>query len=289
MPIRRARPLLGTFVEIRVDGVDGAHAVVAIDAAFAEIATVHRLMSFHAHDSDVTRVNRGASRNAVVVDARTREVLSLSIDFARASDGRFDPTIAAELVARNLLPRPSEAPSPHPKADWRDIEIIADGRIRCAKPLWIDFGGIAKGYAVDRAIECLRDSGITNACVNAGGDLRRIGAGMESVHIRSPAAPHRPVLSLMLGEGAIASSGSYFERSSHKVERGVSHIDGTTRRAIPAGIAVSVVADRCVVADALTKIVMSDAEAARPVLEAWDAEALVHRTDGKRRIFGRAA
>jgi len=54
-------------------------------------------------------------------------------------------------------------------------------------------------------------------------------------------------------------------------------------------MAVSVVADRCVVADALTKIVMSDAEAARAMLEAWDAEALVHRTDRARRIFGRAA
>ena len=112
---------------------------------------------------------------------------------------------------------------------------------------------------------------------------------MESVHIRSPLAPHRPVLSLVLGEGAIASSGSYFERSSHANRDVGAHIDGATRRAIPVGVAVSVVADRCVIADALTKIVMSDAEAARPVLEAWDAEALVHGTDGERRIFGRAA
>lgn len=288
MSMRRARPLLGTFVDVRVEDCDEASAAHAIDAAFAEIAIVHRLMSFHAHDSDITRINRDASHSAVAVDARTREVLLLAIEFARASRGRFDPTIAAELVAWNLLPRPSDAPSPDPTADWRDIEILADGRIRCAKPLWIDLGGIAKGYAVDRAIERLRDFGITHACVNAGGDLRRIGAGMESVHIRSPIAPHQPVLSLMLGEGAIASSGSYFERSCAVRDIG-SHIDGTSRRAIPVGVAVSVVADRCVVADALTKIVMSDAQAAQPVLEAWNAEALVHGMDGERRIFGRAA
>jgi thiamine biosynthesis lipoprotein len=289
MPMRRARPLLGTFVEIRVDDADGARAMSAIDAGFAEIAAVHRLMSFHDNDSDVTRINRDAARDAVVVDARTREVLSLAIEFARASAGCFDPTIAAELVEWNLLPRPNNAPSPDPAADWRDIEILADGRIRCAKPLWIDLGGIAKGYAVDRAIERLRDFGIAHACVNAGGDLRRIGTDMEPVHIRSPVAPHQPVLSLMLGEGAIASSGSYFGRSSHSGPDVGQHIDGTTRRAIPFGVAVSVVADRCVIADALTKIVMSDAEAARPVLEAWDAEALVQGTDDEPRIFGRAA
>lgn len=287
--MRRARPLLGTFVEIRVDDADDACAKNAIDAAFAEIAAAHRLMSFHADDSDVARINRDAARAPVAIDARTREVISLAIAFARASGGRFDPTIAAELVAWSLLPRPSNAPSPDPTADWRDIEILADDRIRCAKPLWMDLGGIAKGYAVDRAIACLRGFGIAHACVNAGGDLRRIGTGMESVHIRSPEAPHRPVFSLLLGEGAIASSGSYFERSSHGACDVGSHFDGTTRRAIPFGMAVSVVADRCVVADALTKIVMSNAQAAQPVLETWNAEALVHGTDGERRIVGRAA
>jgi thiamine biosynthesis lipoprotein len=247
------------------------------------------LMSFHDDDSDVTRINRDAAREAVEVDARTREVVSLAIEFARASAGRFDPTIAAELVTWNLLPRPQGAPVPEPNADWRDIELLADGRIRCARPLWIDLGGIAKGYAVDRAIERLRDFGVTHACVNAGGDLRRIGAGMESVHVRSAAPPHQPVRTLLLGEGAIASSGGYFERSWHIDRQVGQHVDGTTRRALPAHVAVSVVADRCVVADALTKIVMSDAEAARSVLDAWNAQALVQGADNSRRVLGHAA
>ncbi|HEV7491190.1 MAG TPA: FAD:protein FMN transferase [Rhodanobacteraceae bacterium] len=289
MPIRRARPLLGTFVDIRVDDAEEARALAAIDAAFAEIAAVHRLMSFHAHDSDVARINRDAAREAVTVDSRTHEVIVLAIEFARASAGRFDPTVAAQLVAWNLLPRPCDASLPDPAADWRDIELLADGRLRCKKPLWIDLGGIAKGYAVDRAIERLRDFGITQACVNAGGDLRRIGSGMEPVHIRSPLPPHRPICALLLGEGAVASSGSYFEWSQCS-GRGVGpHVDGVTRGAMLPDRAVSVVADRCVVADALTKIVMSDADAARSVLDEWDAEALVHDSRGQQRIVGRAA
>jgi thiamine biosynthesis lipoprotein len=276
MRTRRARPLLGTLVEIRVDGADESRAVAAIDAAFGEIADVHRLMSFHEPASDVSRINRDASREPVDADPRTREVLALALAFARQSGGRFDPTVAAELVAWALLPRP-DAPAPRRGADWRDIEIV-DDRVRAAKPLWIDLGGIAKGYAVDRAIERLVALGIERACVNAGGDLRRIGTGTEPVHIRDPSAPHRPVRALLLGEGSVASSGSYF---------GGAHVDARRREAMRER-AVSVVAERCAVADALTKIVMSDPDAAAPLLQSWNAEALVLESDASR-LVGRAA
>jgi thiamine biosynthesis lipoprotein len=278
MRIRRARPLLGTLVDIRADAVDEARALSAIETAFAEIADVHRLMSFHEAASDVSRINRDASRAPVAVDARTRDVLALALAFARESQGRFDPTVAAELVAWNLLPRPCDAPAPAVGADWRDVEILDDGRIRAAKPLWIDLGGIAKGYAVDRAIECLSACGIEDACVNAGGDLRRIGCGTEPVHIRAPSAPQHLLRTLLLGEGSIASSGGYFERT---------HVDALTREPMRERC-VSVVADRCAVADALTKIVMSDADAAAPLLDAWNAEALVLDGDDAR-LLGHAA
>ena len=280
MQTRRARPLLGTLVDIRIDhdGIDRARALAAIEAAFAEVAEVHRLMSFHEAASDVSRINREASRAPVAVDPRTREVLALALAFARASQGRFDPTVAAELVGWELLPRPANAPVPASDADWRDVEVLDDGRIRAAKPLWIDLGGVAKGYAVDRAIERLAAFGIEHACVNAGGDLRRMGPGLEPVHIRDPSAPHRTARTLLLGEGSVASSGSYF---------GCAHVDAMKRTPISERC-VSVVADRCVVADALTKIVMSDPAAATPLLGAWDAEALVLERDGAE-LLGRAA
>jgi thiamine biosynthesis lipoprotein len=289
MTTRRARPLLGTLVEIRVDDVAESRALVAIDAAFGEIADVHHLMSFHADDSDIARINRDAAREAVAVDARTHEVVALALEFAHASAGRFDPTIAAELVAWNLLPRPRDAPMPEAGADWHDIIVLANGSIRYAKPVWIDLGGIAKGYAVDRAIERLESLGITQACVNAGGDLRRIGRGSEPVHIRSPLPPHRPVRALMLGQGSVASSGGYFECLRHLGRLVGPHVDGVSRLSLPVNMAVSVVAERCAVADALTKIVMSDAKAARPLLDEWNAEACVHDAQDQWHVLGRAA
>ena len=279
MRTRRDRPLLGTLVDIRVGGVDEARALSAIEAAFAEVADVHRLMSFHDAASDVSRINRDASCAPVAVDPRTREVIALALAFARASQGRFDPTVAAELVAWKSLPRPEGAPAPAGDADWRDIELGDDGRIRAAKPLWIDLGGIAKGYAVDRAIERLIALGIETACVNAGGDLRRIGHGTEPVHVRDPSAPHRPARTLLLGEGSIATSASSFE---------CAHVDATRRTPMHAHC-VSVVADGCAVADALTKIVMSDPCAAIPALDAWNAQAFVLEAAGDVRFLGRAA
>jgi thiamine biosynthesis lipoprotein len=289
MTTRRARPLLGTLVEIRVDDIGESNALAAIDAAFGEIADVHRLMSFHADDSDIARINRDAAREAVAVDARTHEVIALALEFARASAGRFDPTVAAELVAWNLLPRPRDAPPPQAGANWRDVILLANGRIRCAKPVWIDLGGIAKGYAVDRAIERLESLGVTQACVNAGGDLRRIGCGSEAVHIRSPSPPHRPAHALMLGQGSVASSGGYFECRPHRGQLVGPHVDGVSRMSLPVNAAVSVVAERCAVADALTKIVMSDTDAVHPLLDAWRAEACVHNARDGWQILGRAA
>ncbi|HEY6985081.1 MAG TPA: FAD:protein FMN transferase [Rhodanobacteraceae bacterium] len=287
MQTRRARPLLGTLVEIRVDDVEAAPALAAIDAAFAEIAAVHRLMSFHEYDSDVSRINREASREPVAVDPRAREVIRLALDFARASAGRFDPTIAAELVDWNLLPRPRDAPAPEARVSWRDIEVLADGRVASAKPLWIDLGGIAKGYAVDRAIERLTALGIASACVNAGGDLRRIGPGWEPVHIRSPVT-QRPDRALLLGEGSVASSSGYFHSARHLGHKVGPHVDALRRKALPLDRAVSVVAERCAVADALTKIVIADTDAAAPLLEAWNAEAIFYR-DADWHPVGRAA
>src|SRR5215471_2997844 len=101
--IRRARPLLGTFVEIAATGstVDAAEA--AVEAAFSAVATVHRLMSFHDTDSDVSRLNRGAALHAVKVDHRTYQVLETARDLHRRSGGMFDISVASAPQRLGLL------------------------------------------------------------------------------------------------------------------------------------------------------------------------------------------
>ena len=288
MEIRRARPLLGTFVEIGVGGLPQAAVVCAIEEAFGKITLVHRSMSFHLRDSDVSRLNREAAGKPVRVDAMTIDVLAFALTLAQESAGRFDPTVAAELVAAGFLPKPCDAPAPARDATWRDIEILDRHRVRFARPLWADLGGIAKGYAVDCAIECLRSHGVGTALVNAGGDLRRIGHGSELIHVRDPVAPDRLISLLELGEGAVATSASYFEHRTRRRRANGPHLDGATRRSVDAALSVSVLADTCMVADALTKVVLADRDFSEALLRRYGAEA-VTACSGNWQRLGRAA
>src|SRR5262245_8934787 len=102
---RRAQPWLGTFVEIAATGPSAASVHAAIDDAFAAVATVHRLMSFHETASDVSRLNRHAAVEAVRVHPWTYEVLQAALDLHRRSAGVFDVTVAPALQALGLLPQ----------------------------------------------------------------------------------------------------------------------------------------------------------------------------------------
>jgi thiamine biosynthesis lipoprotein len=167
-----------------VHGLIDADAHRAIDEAFGEISLVHRLMSFHEAASDVSRLNREACGRTSDVHPATFEVLHWAREIAEASGGCFDITVAAKLVAWGILPPPDSPHAPDPHADWRDIELGEDFSVRFRRPLWIDLGGVAKGYAVDRAIEKLRRHGATEACVNAGGDLKIYGPEAEVIALR---------------------------------------------------------------------------------------------------------
>src|SRR3981081_263944 len=103
--VRRARPLLGTFVEIEVTGAARSEMDAAIDAAFEAVTNVHRLMSFHEPDSDVSRLNREAGVRPVEVHAWTFQVLEAAVEMHRRSNGMFDIAVAPALQTMGLLPR----------------------------------------------------------------------------------------------------------------------------------------------------------------------------------------
>ena len=272
--IERARPLLGTTVSVRVEGLAEADAHHAVDEAFAEIALVHRLMSFHEAESDLSSLNREAHRRSIEVHPLTFEVLQHAIEFSDASDGVFDITVAQELVANGLLPSPSGL-IVDPSSTWRDVQLQENHHVRFRRPFWIDLGGIAKGFAVDRAIERLKAAGAVQASVNAGGDLRIFGPHSERVRL---SAPHSsvgvPVLDIE--NAAVASSGGPQN----------AHVDGASRSAIPSGRFVSIVAETCIVADALTKIVLALEEQSEAILEQYRASAHLYELRRGWRHFG---
>jgi len=269
-PTQRARPLLGTVVAIRVDATT-LDANATIDAAFAEIECVHRAMSFHDVDSELSRLNREAARATQPVGARLWRVLRAALALARASDGRFDPSVAARLVRSGHLPAPAHAPEPDPRATWRDIDLLPQRRVQFRRALWLDLGGIAKGYAVDRAVAVLRAHGARAGVVNAGGDLRVFGATEETVLVRDPRDPRQSRPLLQLRKGAVATSAGYFSANAS----GTALVDPHTDARLGGDASVSVCAPRAIWADALTKVVLADPVAAVPLLRRLHAQAAV--------------
>jgi thiamine biosynthesis lipoprotein len=275
----RARPLLGTVVSIRADGVPDAAAHSAIDDAFAAIDAIHRRMSFHDPDSDVARLNRDAARIAVKVDADTWRVLRWSREFAAHSRGAFDVSVAEALCARGVLPRPPGLPAPG-GGTWRDIELRDDGTVRFRRPLIVDLGGVAKGYAVDRAIDRLRANGVSRGCVNAGGDLRVLGTTTERIRLRTRARRADVVPVLDVAGASVASSSGRGVPVGHSP-----HVDPRTSVVVGTRHFVAVVARRCVVADALTKVVLVLGGRSDRVLRRYGATAYVE-TRGQWRTLG---
>lgn len=271
--IRRCRPLLGTFVDISCQGSPGA-----INRAFAAIEKVHRLMSFHDLRSDVARMNRDALREPVKVHPWTWRVLKFAQQLSFRSAGVFDITVGRELAKWGYLPRLDKQVGHG--GNWQDV-ILEDGcsiRFRC--PVIVDLGGIAKGFAVDRAVDALKENGIRCGIVNAGGDLKTFGPASQLVHLRHPADPTRAAGAVRLRERAMATSGIYFQRRSYRGDYVAPLLDGRTRQSGRELISVSVAAAECTTADALSKIVFLLREKAANLLSQYQADALLLEHNG---------
>lgn len=285
--LRRARPLLGTIVEIAAAGLPERELGAAIEAAFAAVEKVHGLMSFHDPASDVSRVNRDAASRPVAVDAWTFAVIEAATDFHRRSRGLFDVTVAAALQDLGLLPRlePLFGAQSDGPATGAAVETLPDYRIRFRHPgVRIDLGGIAKGFAVDRARQTLQAHGATRGLVNAGGDLAAFGAPAVPVHIRDPREPRRVLARIEVKNEALASSGGRFDPFGSSAVMAPAVIDVHTQEPARAVAGVTVRASSCMVADALTKVAMIAGEAASDLLDRFAASALLVFPTGEVRV-----
>lgn len=282
--IRSLRPLLGTFVEVAVAGAAAADMEAAVESAFAAIGTVHRLMSFHDEESDVSRLNHGAFEAATSVHCWTYQVLEAALDIHRRSNGLFDIRIAPAMQKFGLLPYSAgdlahDAALP---ADHGVIELLAGERVRFGgRATRIDLGGIAKGFAVDRAIDVLRDLGMPSGLVNAGGDLSAFGPKGIMITIRDPGRPSRDLRQIELCDAAIASSGAWFDPFRSFDVWGPAVIDPASGEPVCAVIGATVRAPSCLLADALTKVAMIGGQFSAPVLRQFDASALLVSAGGE--------
>ena len=283
--MRRAQPWLGTLVDITIndvaeDATEKARLERCMTDAFAAIATVHRLMSFHDSQSDVARIN-GATPGAIIeVAADTMAVLTMALQLNAASGGIFDINCANRLIEWGLLPDRPDPPGldnagPITTTNNCGLTIENANCVRKTRRGMIDLGGIAKGYAVDCAITSLRKAKVASACVNAGGDLRVLGSAPFTVSIRDPVTITGVAQQVELTDTALATSAPYFSRREVDGSLVSALVDGRSGIAIAGAVSVSVIASECMVADALTKIVIATGDSRHFLLNRYGAQALM--------------
>jgi FAD:protein FMN transferase len=285
---RQMRYLMGTVVEIKAYPVDASSAEAektdeAINAAFAEVKRLDAMLSNWRRESELMRLNRAAAQagGAVQVNQELFARLQRALAIAEKSDGGFDPTVGPLVRAWGFLPRsygraaPDTVQHARERVGWSKIVLNAENRgVRFrAKGMEIDLGGIAKGYAAERAIEILSRNRIQHAIVSLGGSSISVlgrsfawknencaGGSISSSHcegwniyIRDPRGRAAPVANVMLSNRqALATSGTYENVSSGSRRR--SHIiNPHTGQAIGGQVSVTVVANDAETADALTK------------------------------------
>jgi thiamine biosynthesis lipoprotein len=169
---KRLRPLLGTFVEIGVVAT-GLKYEVGVTKAFDAIEKIQRLLSFQDPNSDLSILNQSYSQE-VVLNPISIRVLRLAQSMTRASGGLFNFTVGGKLIDLGVLPNHSKkAVLPSGGAD--DL-IISGRKVTLRRPVQITLDGIAKGFAVDAAIDQLKKHRVSGGWVNAGGDLRVFGS-----------------------------------------------------------------------------------------------------------------
>jgi thiamine biosynthesis lipoprotein len=139
-------------------------------------------------------------------------------------------------------------------------------------------GGIAKGFAVDRALDVLRGHKLERGLVNAGGDLTAFGVEPELIHIRDPKDARRSICQVEICNAALASSGRLIDPLGLSNVGECAVVDPNGGRRVFAGATVR--APTCMVADALTKIVMIAGQGAAEMLQRYRASAFLFLESG---------
>ena len=290
----REEAIMGTRIAVQLWSEDPALAERAMDAVIAEMHRTDELMSTYKPGSQLSQVNEHAYERPVQVDADLIDVVEKSLEYSRLSDGVFDVTYASVGYLfdyrKHVHPTDAQIAAALPAVDYRQVVVDHDARtIRFLKPgMRIDLGGIAKGWAVDRGIDILRELGIEHAMVNAGGDTRLLGDRRGKpwiVGIRDPRNEGKVVTRIPLQDEALSTSGDYeryFEedgvRYHHILEPG-------TGRSPKAVRSVTVIGPTATHTDGLTKpvFILGVERGLEFIRKVKDAEAII--VDNEGRVF----
>jgi len=284
--VRRSRDLMGTVFEVLAVAPETPATLSAIDAAFDEVARLEEMMSEWRPSSEISRVNDAAGRAPVRVDRELLDVIRESLRIARLSHGKFDITWAA---LRGLWDFNAADPRPPSRAEaagrarlvrWQDVALDeATGTVMLRRAgMAIGLGGIAKGYALDRAAAILEARGLHDFVIYGGGQVLLRGQKGDRpwrVGIQHPRRPGVYFAYFSPGPGSVATSGDYEHAFLHEGVRYHHILDPATGYPSYASVAVTVVAPTALAADAIdTALFILGPEEGQRVARAEGVEAL---------------
>ncbi|MFP4354353.1 MAG: FAD:protein FMN transferase [Phycisphaerae bacterium] len=246
---------------------DTGKAENALDDAKAVATAVGVEMSTHLQSSPLSLFNRAEAMEKIELPPQTMEVLQASREFYEQTSGAFDVTILPiiqlyrQAAADRRSPTQQQIDAAREASRWEDILVLADGTaIKQRSSAGFDLGGVAKGYAIDKAMEVLRDAGVAGAMVDIGGDLRVWGAAPGGqawrIALQDPFQPNNPdamLCRLAITDAAVCTSGNY-QRAYQIGQIRYSHIidprDPRRKEADQFPASVTVIAPTAMVADA---------------------------------------
>ncbi len=210
---------MGTTVEITLVSDDEEAAKKGALQAFHEIKRIEHLMSPRIESGDVARINRSSGKEWVKVSRETIEVIKKAQEISELSEGGFDITVGPLIQLwraareKGIPPSTEDVKKILNLVNFREVWIDPERGVFLKKRgMSIDLGGIAKGYAVDRAFELLQSIGYKNLIVNAGGDLRVGGSKSDQpwvIGIQDPRTSQKMMAKISVSDTAVATSGDY--------------------------------------------------------------------------------
>lgn len=209
---------MGTEVSVFLWHEDREAGERLVDRVFDEAVRIDELMSTYKETSEISMVNRLAYQQTVTIGAELFRLIQNALDMSVLTRGAFD--ITYDSVGRHYDFRERQRPDAvtiekdRQSIDYRLVELDAlNSTVRFLKPgVRINLGGIAKGYVVERGAMLLRQHGIDNAVVTAGGDTRLLGDRRGRpfmIGIQDPRDDSEVAISVPLEDEAISTSGDY--------------------------------------------------------------------------------
>jgi thiamine biosynthesis lipoprotein len=276
-----ARPSMGTELQLSAWTGDAAAARAAFDAVFAEFDRLEALMSVWRADSDVARLNAAAGQQPVKVSQDVLAVLHDARQISEWTGGKFDVTFAAlsdlwrfDHDQDNRLPDMAEVRRRLPLIDYRRLEIddVHETAFLRRPGMRVNLGGIAKGYAIDKAVGILRGRGLRDFMIQSGGDLY-VGGTKDGrpwrVGIQDPrGAANRSFATVEVSDRTVSTSGDYERYFMHDGRRYHHIIDPASGEPARGCRSVTILSRSAVFADGLsTGVFLLGADAGMALLK----------------------